>query len=605
MTAAILPLAKENKHDSTTKELDRKRLGSSNLTTRQKFLLFAICMSYVTAVPLRQFLSSINPDLKTDANLNFTNELAGLMYVIAGLGYSTGKLVDGFIIDRWGPVKCFIFFQVITVLGVFTFTFLDDIYHFSIVLCINAFVQAGLWPALSKLIYEIFSPAQFACAFACLGIASRLGSAYSKAIIGYLLYLQFSWRVSIQIIAVLGLLGLIWFILWMTLFLDDNDRIAFAYPQYNQIKHVLVKGDYVQQERVKAEVARQLEVEPIVEHEVKRERLDPYRESSGVDEDDAQLRNADEVAAEQENILQESHDIYASPNDEHNVNLLRHEVRYNEQTIFAQESVCDKLQRFFTNRRFLLICLSNMFITMVVGLDAFSELLLSDVLKPSDPGVDSGIYVMVASLFPLGLTVALLVSYALLRDRDRVWLANYVNVSLLMAVMFCVALLAWTWSMESFGCMSMLTCLSTVAFLLFGYGFTLAYPYYIQTGVFALRFGGNDSGLVACLIDFCGYLPSSFLLIVGAWLSGYGWRYVFLLTIVNVCLAAVAFMYFNHYDVIHERKEQLILLNMMHSNLRTLDEIVPNDIVNGSNMGLIGSHDLESDASDLEQRSDI
>eukprot|EP01084_Bolivina_argentea_P301352 519878_1 len=530
-------------------QLDRKRLGSSNLTHRQKLLLFAICSTYVTAVPLRQFLSSINPDLKNDKNLNFTNELAGIMYVVAGLGYSVGKLLDGIFIDKWGPIKCFIFFQIITCLGVLVFTFLDDIYYFSIILCINAFVQAGLWPSLSKLIYEIFSPAQFGCAFACLGISSRLGSAYSKSIIGYLLYLEFTWQYTIRVICILGLFGLIWFILWMTIyFKPKKDCIAFAYPQYNQIKHVLNKGNHIEQERIKNEINRQL-----------------------------------------------------------NGEISSHEVRYNEETIFSSETLYNKLIRMFTNKRFLLICLSNMFITMVIGLDAFSELLLSDVLKPiTNNNMDNGIFVMIASAFPIGLTISLLISYVFLRDKKRYWIANYVNMSLLFAILFCILLLLWIWIMEIFGSIfNIYTSLLSVSLLLFFYGYLLAYPYYIQTGVFALRFGGNDAGLVACLIDFCGYLPSSILLIVGAYISQYGWRYVFVLTIINICLATVSFMYFNHYDVIHERKEQIILINMIqaNSNIRSLEEIVPNDIIDGSNLGLINQSSDDSDIQNHESFS--
>ena len=190
-----------------------------------------------------------------------------------------------------------------TVFGVFIFTLLDDIYHFSIILCINAFVQAGLWPSLSKLIYEMYSPAQFCLAFACLGISSRLGSAYSKAIIGYLLYLEFNWRSAIRIIACLGLFGLSWFILWIYFYLKSSDRVSFAYPQYNQIKHVLKKGDHSQQERVKSEVSRQLEVDP------------------------QQIDNNNDNNFNTAPHLEESHNIYQSPSYENNINSLRHEVR--------------------------------------------------------------------------------------------------------------------------------------------------------------------------------------------------------------------------------------------------------------------------------------
>jgi len=565
--------------------IDRARLGTPDLTYRQKLILFAICATYVTAVPLRQFLSSINPALKKDVDLNFTNELAGVMYVIAGIGYSAGKLIDGVLIDKFGAIGCFVLFQMITILGVWVFTLLSDIYHLSLVLAVNAFVQAGLWPALSKLIFEMFSPAQFGLAFACLGIASRLGSAYSKAVIGYLLYLDLGWRHSIRVICAIGLLGLIWFALWMSLFLRRDDRVAFAFPQYNQIKQVLTHGDRDQRARIKLEVARQLEVANADNPDTVDIADDALEESHAL--------NLPEVGY---NGDADHGRVGGVHENQDTVEQLRHEVAYNERTLFANESYPAKLKRFFSNGRFVLMCISSMFLTMVVGLDAFSELLLSDVISPSFPTLDTGVYVMTASAFPLGLTVALLVSYVWLREASRAWLANYVNVTLCVAVVFCLALLAWTATIELFGVVSVVMGLGSVGLLLFSYGYCLAYPYYVQTGVFALRFGGSDSGLVLSLIDFCGYLPSSALLIVGAYLSRFGWRYVLLLTLASVVASAVSFMYFNHRDLVHERKEQRVLADIVEADeVRAFEESQRPE-----NRGLIGGgSEEESDESDV------
>ena len=147
-------LKKPNVTESSSK-LNRKRLGKYQLSIRQKYILFAVCITYVTVVPIRQFLSSINPDLKNDDSIDYSNHIAGYVYVIAGMMYALGKLIDGVFVDKVGEIRVITMFLCISILCVFTFSFLTDITTLTIAISCNAVVQAGVWPAISKLFYGV------------------------------------------------------------------------------------------------------------------------------------------------------------------------------------------------------------------------------------------------------------------------------------------------------------------------------------------------------------------------------------------------------------------------------------------------------------------
>jgi len=119
----------------------------------------------------------------------------------------------------------------------------------------------------------------------------------------------------------------------------------------------------------------------------------------------------------------------------------------------------------------------------------------------------------------------------------------------MIVVIIATLLMLWTWIIEIYACSNPLSCITIVSTLLFSYGFLLAYPYYIQSGIFALRFGGKDAGMVAALLDFFGFFPSAILLVLGAWLSEYGWRYVWILTIIFAICTTLSFYSFHKSNI--------------------------------------------------------
>ena len=107
--------------------------------------------------------------------------------------------------------------------------------------------------------------------------------------------------------------GLCWLALWMTLYLRRSDRVSFVFPQYNPIKQVLVHGDRDQRERFK------LEDESLDD--------EALEESHALNGQVPQVEVSDQLASQ--------------------VEMLRHEVAYNERTLLASESYLAKMRRFF------------------------------------------------------------------------------------------------------------------------------------------------------------------------------------------------------------------------------------------------------------------
>ena len=65
--------------------------------------------------------------------------------------------------------------------------------------------------------------------------------------------------------------------------------------------------------------------------------------------------------------------------------------------------------------------------------------------------------------------------------------------------------------------------------------------------------------MVAALLDFFGFFPSAVLLVLGAWLSEYGWRFVWILTILFAICTCIAFNSFHKANIKYELQQEMIL----------------------------------------------
>ena len=143
-------------------ELTEKRLGKDKFTHRQWVSLWFIVATYVTVIPNRAFIASISTTLKDDPDVDFDNSTYGLFAIIAGIAYAFGKLFNGLVIDGrycfsfMNEIRAMLFFQVVSCVCVFFFSFGSDLTYFCLLAVPNAVVQAGTWPALAKLVFEMY-----------------------------------------------------------------------------------------------------------------------------------------------------------------------------------------------------------------------------------------------------------------------------------------------------------------------------------------------------------------------------------------------------------------------------------------------------------------
>lgn len=148
-------------------EFTEKRIGNHDFTRRQWTALIFICLTYVCIIPNRAFVASIATTLKEEDLL--TNSTFGLLGLLSGLAYAFGKAFNGTIIDGrfcfkfMNEIRALYLFQIVSCACVFLFSFGSDVTFFTLMAAPNAVVQAGTWPALAKLVSNMYVIFKFFC----------------------------------------------------------------------------------------------------------------------------------------------------------------------------------------------------------------------------------------------------------------------------------------------------------------------------------------------------------------------------------------------------------------------------------------------------------
>ena len=169
---------------------------------------------------------------------------------------------------------------------------------------------------------------------------------------------------------------------------------------------------------------------------------------------------------------------------------------------------------FVKSARVWLICLSLMFLTILMDFIIFIPLYLNEVL-----GIDPGKASLGLSTFAAGMFVALIATsflYDRVSKRRRVVvLGGLLGVSCL-----CVLLL---WKLGDLP-LAPSQRLSAALGSIFLFGFTISPAYYIPMSVFSIAFGGKHSGFLIALIDVFGYSAAMiFTFFGGSIAEEYGW----------------------------------------------------------------------------------
>ncbi|MEK6424413.1 MAG: MFS transporter [Burkholderia gladioli] len=163
----------------------------------------------------RAALSVVAPIIKRDLGIN--DAQMGVLFSSFFVGYCLFCFVGGWAADRYGPRRVFAFSAGIWSLFCGATALAGSFAHLMIVRVAFGMGEGPMGTTTNKSISNWFPRSEAGRAVGWTNAGQPLGAAIAAPIVG-LVALQFGWRISFVVIAVLGFL---WLAAWWTLFRDD------------------------------------------------------------------------------------------------------------------------------------------------------------------------------------------------------------------------------------------------------------------------------------------------------------------------------------------------------------------------------------------------
>ncbi len=158
-------------------------------TTGRERITVIVCMyiGYLMLMFCRTAFTTVSPALVEDPGLFLTNTHIGDILGYAALGSLAGKLLTGFVADRFGGRLTLLLSLAVVASLTLAMGYLASFFAFALFVFCLQLVRAGGWPALTKLIGQWIPPASYGRAWGILSTASRAGVVISSLVLGLLL----------------------------------------------------------------------------------------------------------------------------------------------------------------------------------------------------------------------------------------------------------------------------------------------------------------------------------------------------------------------------------------------------------------------------------
>ncbi len=192
------------------------------LRYRRLILLISIVLGYALFYATRQNLSIVMPVLGPE--IGFTKEQMGWIFSTFAVVYGIGKLVNGFIADKFSP-------RLIFSLGLFASSILSIGYIFStnvswfvIIAAGSAWFQSMGWPPITKLLTNWYPSSELGVKWGIANTSHQIGSICILAAGPYILS-AYGWQHLMVFPALLGIFfsGILYFIIK-----DSPQSVGFA-----------------------------------------------------------------------------------------------------------------------------------------------------------------------------------------------------------------------------------------------------------------------------------------------------------------------------------------------------------------------------------------
>lgn len=172
--------------------------------------VWVLGLLYATFIGCRQFFSVTQAAIVEDPSVSGldTNGCANVV-VLAGVGFGISKVFTGLLVDSLDvDARSVTYgFMLVTAVLVLVFSFAESYEAMLVLGFLNALPQAGGYPALNKIVFEMLEPHQYSKAIAAISIGSRIGASGSYLILGACLQFM-SWRATIRLAPVFVLVSI-------------------------------------------------------------------------------------------------------------------------------------------------------------------------------------------------------------------------------------------------------------------------------------------------------------------------------------------------------------------------------------------------------------
>jgi sugar phosphate permease len=178
-------------------------------------ILGVLCLMYFVLYIDRVNIATLAPKMTLDLGLN--NTQFGLAVSAFAYPYAFFQLAGGWVTDRFGPRRTLALCGVVICLATILTGFVGGLASLVAVRLALGFGEGSAFPTATRAMAIWLPRARWGFAQGITHSASRLGNALTPALIVALLA-YVSWRGSF---VVLGLLSLVWVVLWLFVFRDD------------------------------------------------------------------------------------------------------------------------------------------------------------------------------------------------------------------------------------------------------------------------------------------------------------------------------------------------------------------------------------------------
>lgn len=215
------------------------------------YIIAMVTLSTIINFIDRSALNILWPYIYPEFNVDISESKNALAYITSFFlcAYAIGQFAYGKIMDKVGTCKGFVFAIAGWSIAIGLHALSKSIASFSFFRILLGFNEAGNWPGAAKNNAEWFPPKERAFAQGIFNAGASLGTVVAAPLIA-ILYLQYGWRTTFVIIA---LMGLLWIIPWLWInktkpqehpWISEEERdFILSNDQNSTISHKLVLSD--------------------------------------------------------------------------------------------------------------------------------------------------------------------------------------------------------------------------------------------------------------------------------------------------------------------------------------------------------------------------